>query len=88
MLLKRYVHFMLGLIGCCALAMPGFSAEQTATIDSAYLTVDTRGKDRRDDRHEDRDDRQECRQEEGRVGNEKRDCKQDNRSEPDPGPEV
>jgi hypothetical protein len=44
-------------------------------------------RDRRDDRQEDRqgdrDGRQDCRQDEGRVGNDKRECKQENRGEDD-----
>ena len=42
--------------------------------DDVFL-ADNRRKDRRDDRQEDRDDKQDCRQEEGRIGDDKRDCK-------------
>ena len=35
--------------------------------------------DRQGDRQDDRDGKQDCRQEEGRVGHDKRECKQDNR---------
>ena len=53
-------------------------------VNSAELIVaDNRRKDRRDDRQEDRDDKQDCRQEEGRIGNDKRECKQENRGEDD-----
>lgn len=52
-------------------------------IDSLYtvnnenlILADNRRKDRRDDRQENRDDKQDCRQEEGRIGKDKRECKQ------------
>ena len=48
-------------------------------LDYNLVLADTRGKDRRDGRKEDRDDRGDCREEEGVVGKDKRDCKQDNR---------
>lgn len=40
------------------------------------IVADNRRKDRRGDRQEDRDEKQDCRQEEGRVGHDKRECKQ------------
>lgn len=47
------------------------------------MLADTRGMERRDDRRDDRqgdrDDRQDCREEEGILGKDKRDCKQDAR---------
>lgn len=39
--------------------------------------------DRQGDRQENRDGKQDCRQEEGRIGHDKRECKQDNRGEGD-----
>jgi hypothetical protein len=39
--------------------------------------------DRQGGRQDNRDDRQGCRQDEGRVGDDKRDCKQENRGEDD-----
>jgi len=66
-------------------------------IDDALSTVDTddlimadnprkeRRDDRQGDRQENRDGKQDCRQDEGRVGHDKRECKQDNRGDGDEG---
>jgi hypothetical protein len=45
------------------------------------LLADNRREDRRGDRQEDRDEKQDCRQEEGRIGHDKRECKQEDRGE-------
>lgn len=62
------------------------------TAQGALLLSDTRGMDRRQDRRGDRydrrDDRRDCRQEEGVVGHDKRDCKQDARDGDDHNDEV
>ena len=53
---------------------------------SAVLLVAAKPKDRRDNRQDDRgrsddrDERRDCRDEEGAVGKDKRDCKQDSRT--------
>lgn len=74
------------LIGT-AVAGDGFS-DTGVSGDNGLIMVQSRGQDRRgnrddrrDDRHGDRDDRQDCRQDEGRVGDDKRECKQENRGE-------
>ncbi len=66
-------------------------------IDDALSTVDNddlimadnprkeRRDDRQGDRQENRDGKQDCRQDEGRVGHDKRECKQDNRGDGDEG---
>ena len=43
------------------------------------LAAAARREDRREDRQDKRGDRQDCRQEEGAVGHDKRDCRQDAR---------
>jgi hypothetical protein len=47
-----------------------------ASTDGSFSIAQTQGMNRRDDR---RDSRQDCRQQEGAVGGDKRDCKQDRR---------
>jgi len=74
-----------GILGIALLMSLGVFASDVVTSNSPEITdynlvlADTRGKDRRDGREEDRDDRGDCRDEEGVVGKDKRDCKQDNR---------
>ena len=67
---------------------PAISAAAEATQigpESAFMLVATQGMDRRQDR---RANRQDCRQDEGLVGKDKRDCKQDGRSGDDSGDEA
>ena len=56
--------------------MSAESAANTA-LQPTVLLADNRRKDRRDDRQGDRDDRRDCRQDEGVVGKDKRECKQE-----------
>lgn len=76
-------------------AILGFAASFGSGAPDRYFTMETIAplfadnprKERRDDRQEDRperrDDRRDCRQDEGRLGNDKRDCKQEGRGEDD-----
>ena len=57
---------------------------QESVVSSGMLLAATEGMDRRQDR---RDDRQDCRQDEGLVGGDKRDCKQEGRAD-DSGDET
>jgi hypothetical protein len=50
-----------------------------ASADGSFIVAQTAGMDRRQDR---RDNRQDCRQQEGLVGKDKRDCKQQGRQQP------
>jgi hypothetical protein len=70
-------------IAATAGAIPTEAASSIDNIDT--LVADNPRKDRRDNRQEKRpdrrEDRQDCRDDEGRVGHDKRDCKQENRGE-------
>jgi hypothetical protein len=79
MITKVMVAAILGLLSFAATAATGLANERVTFGDSDFVIADTRGQDRRDDRDDDQDDRQDCRQDEGRVGGDKRDCKQDSR---------
>jgi hypothetical protein len=59
------------------------------SVDSAIL-ADNNRKERRDDRQGDRDEKQDCRQEEGRIGDDKRECKHedDGEAESEEEPEL
>jgi hypothetical protein len=72
---------ILALTSCVTFADIGPANESAAFTGSDFIVADTRGQDRREDRGDDRGDRKDCRKEEGRVGRDKRDCKQDNRGE-------
>lgn len=90
MILRTLVVTLAGLVTVSAVADTG-AVEGATDIDGFELLVaDNPRKDRRDDRQEERpdrrDDRQDCRQDEGRVGNDKRDCKQEGRGEDDDAP--
>ena len=74
---------LLGLISFLTWSVAGSAEAPPEPFDWDFLTADTRGKDRRDDRGDDRDDRKDCREEEGRIGDDKRDCKKENRNGPD-----
>jgi hypothetical protein len=79
-MMTRIVTFgIAGLVSCVALAGDILVEESATYSDSGFIIADTRGKERRDDRDDNQDDRQDCRQEEGRIGGDKRDCKQDER---------
>ncbi len=68
-----------GLLGCTALAGNTLTDESATYTDSGFIIADTRGQERRDDR----EDRRDCRLEEGRIGGDKRDCKQEERDNED-----
>ena len=92
MILRTLVVTLAGLVTVSAIADTGES-DGAADIDNfGLLVADNPRKDRRDDRQEERpdrrDDRRDCRQDEGRLGGDKRDCKQEGRGEDDaPKPE-
>jgi len=72
-----------GFLSCAVFASTDVD-DGTRTVNNADLIVaDNRRKERRDDRGDNRDDKQDCRQEEGRVGKDKRECKQGNPGEGD-----
>ena len=78
--MTRIMSFgMAGLVSCAVLTGDILAHESATYTDSGFIIADTRGKERRDDRDDNQDDRQDCRQEEGRIGGDKRDCKQDER---------
>jgi hypothetical protein len=56
----------------------GIWEDGSNAVAEPMLLADNRRKDRRDDRKGDRGDRRDCRQDEGVVGKDKRECKQEN----------
>ena len=83
MLTRVITAGILGLASCIAIAASDLPNVSATFADSDFIVADTRGQDRREDRGDDKDDRQDCRKDEGRVGKDKRDCKQDNRRDDD-----
>ena len=88
MITRFLVTVLFGALSCAAVAdndaaSDGFSA----ALEGGLLMAANPRKGRRDgrqgDRHENRDGKQDCRQEEGRVGDDKRDCKQEERGDDD-----
>jgi len=80
----------LGFFSClsyAALAGDSITADSISANDANMIVADNPRKGRRDDRQEGRQDnrggKQDCRQEEGLVGKDKRDCKQENRRDGD-----
>ena len=73
--MPRYVTTILfaAALTTGGILVPNFG-NLNVSLSSAFAETD--GMDRRDDR---RDSRQDCRQDEGAVGGDKRDCKQENR---------
>jgi hypothetical protein len=85
MVTRFLVLIIFGFLNCAIFASDDIG-DVGSTIDNYdLLVVDNRRKDRRDDRKDNRDGKQDCRQEEGRVGNDKRECKQENRGDGDEG---
>ena len=89
MITRFLVLSIFGFLSCAVFASDDIG-DVGSTIDNYdLLVVDNPRKDRRDDRQGDRqgnrDGKQDCRQEEGRVGHDKRECKQDNRGDGDEG---
>jgi len=72
-----------GLLSCAASASDVADDGWYLVSGEDVLVADNRRKDRRGDRQEDRDEKQDCRQEEGRIGHDKRECKQEDRGEGD-----
>ena len=88
MITKLLITTLFGFLSCVAVASDdpvnnGFSSIANGDL----LMADNPRKDRRDNRQEDRqenrDGKQDCRQKEGRVGHDKRECKQDERGKGD-----
>jgi len=85
MVTRFLVLIIFGFLNCAIFASDDIG-DVGSTIDNYdLLVVDNRRKDRRDDRKDNRDGKQDCRQEEGRVGDDKRECKQENRGDGDEG---
>ena len=78
-----------GFLSCAVLASDDVDNASSMVGNYDLIMADNPRKERRDDRQGDRqgnrDGKQDCRQEEGRVGNDKRECKQENRGEGDEG---
>ena len=81
MIRKLFALGLLGFLSCSVFA----SEDNVAGLDAgdAMLVADNRRQERRGGRQDNRDDKQDCRQEEGRVGDDIRECKQDSRGEDD-----
>ncbi len=79
MKIRLSVAVILGLASCAASADLATGNEPTSFAAGDLLVADTRGKDRREDRGDDREGRQDCRKEEGRLGGDNRDCRQEER---------
>jgi hypothetical protein len=76
MLTRLSLLVITGFLSCSALATDELQGASVADGDEYTLLADNRRKERRGERQDDRDDRQDCRQEEGRLGDDKRECKQ------------
>ena len=74
---------LFGFLSCAVFASTDVNDGLKTVNDADFIVADNRRKERRDDRGDDRDDKQDCRQEEGVVGKDKRECKQDDRGEGD-----
>ena len=76
MITRLLVVSIFGLLSCAVSASDVVDDGLYLVSSEDALIADNRRKDRRGDRQEDRDEKQDCRQEEGRVGHDKRECKQ------------
>jgi hypothetical protein len=88
MITKLLITVLFGFLSCVAVANDDAASDGfSAATDGTLLMADNPRKGRRDnrqgDRNENRDGKQDCRQGEGRVGNDKRECKQEERGEGD-----
>ena len=76
-----------GLLSCVVFASGDINDVGITSDNYDLIMADNprkdRRDDRRDDRHENRDGKQDCRHEEGLVGKDKRECKQEKRGEGD-----
>lgn len=85
MVTRFLVLSIFGFLSCAVFASDDIGDVGSTIENYDLLVVDNPRKDRRDGRKDNRDDKQDCRQEEGRVGNDKRECKQENRGDGDEG---
>jgi hypothetical protein len=88
MITKLMITALFGFLSCVAVANDDAASDGfSEATDGALLMAGNQSRERRDDRQgdrqENRDGKQDCRQEEGRVGNDKRECKQEERGEGD-----
>ncbi len=83
MITRALVSGIFGFLSCAAFASADVDDGLSAANNVDMVVADNKRKDRRDDRHDDRDDKQDCRKEEGRVSNDKRECKQEKRGKND-----
>jgi len=86
MIRKLLAAGIVALLSCSVYA--GEPSEPGVAAGDEVLIADNRRQERRGGRQENRDGKQDCRQEEGLVGDDKRDCKQDNRDGDDDGAEA
>jgi len=83
-MITRLMILSVAAILCFAVYASADVGDGYSTIDNInMIMVDNPRKDRRDDRKDDRDDKQDCRQEEGLVGDDKRECKHEDGDEED-----
>ena len=83
MITRLLVLSIFGILSSAVFACDKNDDGLSTANDSDVILADNRRKDRRDDRDDNRDGKPECRQEEGRVGDDKRECKQENRGDGD-----
>jgi len=89
MITRLLVLSVMGFLSSGIWASDDIDDASSTVGNDELIMADNPRKERRDDRQgdrqENRDDKQDCRQEEGRVGHDKRECKQDNRGDGDEG---
>ena len=87
MLTRLLALSLAGLLSCVVFASGDINDVGITSDNYDLIMADNprkdRRDDRRDDRHENRDGKQDCRHEEGLVGKDKRECKQEKRGEGD-----
>ena len=83
MIKKLLAVGMIGLLSCGVFASETADHGLNASDNDALLMANNPRQERRGGRQDNRDDKQDCRQEEGRVGDDKRECKQDSKGEED-----
>ena len=85
MIARLIVISIFGFLSCAVSASDVVDDGMHAVNSEDSLVADNRRKDRRDDRQDNRDDKQDCRQDEGRIGKDKRECKQGDGDDGDKG---
>ena len=75
MFTRLSILFLTGFFSFTALASDVPEGAFAVDGDEYTLLADNRRKERRGERQDDRDDRQDCRQEEGRLRDDKRECR-------------